>query len=68
MRAVSGKQLCRILERNGWKRARTRGSHRRYEKVGCQPITVPVHANKTLPTGLQRTIMKEAGLTDSDLS
>jgi predicted RNA binding protein YcfA (HicA-like mRNA interferase family) len=57
VKAVSGKTLCRALERQGWKRVRTRGSHRRYEKPGNQPITAPVHGNKTLPTGLQRAVM-----------
>jgi predicted RNA binding protein YcfA (HicA-like mRNA interferase family) len=67
MKAVSGKEMCRILERNGWQLARIRGSHHRYEKQGHDPITVPVHGNETLKTGLQRSIMKHAGLTDDDL-
>jgi predicted RNA binding protein YcfA (HicA-like mRNA interferase family) len=67
MRAVSGKQMCRILERNGWVCTRIRGSHHRYEKSGTSPTVVPVHANKTLKAGTQREIMKSAGLTEADL-
>lgn len=67
MKAVSGKEMCRILERHGWRHVRTRGSHHRYEKPGHHPITVPVHGNETLKAGLQRAIMKDAGLTDADL-
>lgn len=67
MKAVSGKEMCRILERNGWVCSRIRGSHHRYEKTGSSPVVVPVHGNKTLKTGTQHEIMKNAGLTDADL-
>ncbi len=67
MKAVSGKELCSILERLGWTLIRTRGSHRRYEKTGFPPITVPVHGNRTLDRGLQKAIMKATGITEDDL-
>jgi predicted RNA binding protein YcfA (HicA-like mRNA interferase family) len=67
MKRVSGKQMCKALERQGWVRTRTRGSHHRYEKPGSQPITVPVHGNKTLKPRTQRNIMRVTGLTDDDL-
>lgn len=67
MKTVSGKELCKILERQGWTLIRTRGSHHRYEKVGFQPITVLVHGNRSLKIGLQKSIMKAAGLTEDDL-
>jgi predicted RNA binding protein YcfA (HicA-like mRNA interferase family) len=67
MKAVSGKELCRILERQGRILVRTRGSHHRYEKAGFPPITVPVHGNRSLKIGLQKSIMKTAGLNESDL-
>ena len=67
MKAVSGKEMCRILERRGWVRTRTRGAHFTYEKPGWPSLTVPVHANKSLKIGIQRAIMKAAGLTDADL-
>jgi predicted RNA binding protein YcfA (HicA-like mRNA interferase family) len=67
MKALSGKEMCRILEQHGWKQIRTRGSHFTYEKVSCSPVTVPVHGNKTLKIGIQRAIMKAAGLVESDL-
>jgi hypothetical protein len=30
-------------------------------------ISVPVHRNQTLGTGLQQSLMKKAGLTEADL-
>jgi predicted RNA binding protein YcfA (HicA-like mRNA interferase family) len=67
MKALTGKELARILERNGWALMHVRGSHHRYEKPGSRPVTVPVLAGKTLPTGLQRSIMRDGGLTEDDL-
>jgi predicted RNA binding protein YcfA (HicA-like mRNA interferase family) len=67
MKAVSGKEMCRILERQGWVLTRIRGSHHRYQKTGHPPVTVPVHGNKALKKGTQRDIMNNAGLTEDDL-
>jgi predicted RNA binding protein YcfA (HicA-like mRNA interferase family) len=67
MKILSGKDFCRVLEKNGWTLIRVRGSHRRYEKEGAGAVTVPVHGKKSLKKGLQRAIMKAAGLTDDDL-
>jgi predicted RNA binding protein YcfA (HicA-like mRNA interferase family) len=67
VKALTGKEMARILERHGWTLVRVRGSHHRYERPGNRPITVPVHAGQTLPTGLQRAILRDAGLTEDDL-
>jgi predicted RNA binding protein YcfA (HicA-like mRNA interferase family) len=32
-----------------------------------RPIPVPVHGNSNLRTGTQRSIVRQAGLTDADL-
>ena len=68
MKAVSGKDLCKALERKGWRRTRVSGSHHIYHKPGqAMGISVPVHGNQTLKAGIQRGIMRAAGLTDADL-
>ncbi len=67
MKSVSGKEMWRILERNGWLLSRIRGSHHRFEKAGHHPIVVPVHGNKALKTGTQHEIMRQAGLKEDDL-
>ncbi len=52
MKELSGRGLARILEKNGWKLARVRGSHYIYIKEGrIERISVPVHGNKPLKTG-----------------
>jgi len=55
MKIVSGKDLCKALERAGWKLQRKRGSHHTYARPGRSDIiTVPVHRNQNLRRGLQR--------------
>ena len=66
MKAVSGRELARILERKGWQLLRVHGSHFLYGR-GMERIVIPVHGNKTLKTGMQRDLMKQAGLTEDDL-
>lgn len=69
MRHLSGKELCRVLERHGWTLARIKGAHYIYKRAGApRPIPVPVHGNKDLKAGTQSSIMREAGLTDEHLS
>jgi predicted RNA binding protein YcfA (HicA-like mRNA interferase family) len=68
MKHLSGKALCRVLERHGWNLARVKGAHHIYRKPGAQrPVPVPVHGSTVLKAGTQRAIMKEAGLREEDL-
>ncbi len=66
MKAISGLELARVLEHRGWQLLRLHGSHHLYGR-GNERIVVPIHGNRTLKTGLQRDLMKQAGLTDADL-
>ena len=68
MKPVSGKRMCRLLEARGWQLDRISGSHHVCVHPGTgDRVTVPVHGNKDLKTGTQRSIMRDAGLTDDDL-
>lgn len=68
MKPVSGKALCGIVERKGWSLDRVKGSHHIYIKSKDDPIlTIPVHGSRDLRPGTQRSLMKQAGLTDADL-
>ena len=54
-----------MLERHGWQLLRVRGSHHVYGKAGEQArLFVPVHGNEPLKVGLQRHLLKLAGLDD----
>ncbi len=68
MKPVSGKAMCKALEERGWTLVRKAGSHFIYSRPGApRPVPVPVHGNHNLKTGTQRSIMRQAGLTDADL-
>ncbi len=68
MKTVSGKHFCRLLELKGWELKRINGSHHIYAKSGhVARISVPVHGNAPLKVGLQRHLMKIAGIDESEL-
>jgi predicted RNA binding protein YcfA (HicA-like mRNA interferase family) len=68
VKSVSGKEFTKILERNGWALLRINGSHHIDGKSGSVArISIPVHVNASLKTGLLRNIMKLAEITEDDL-
>ena len=68
MKAISGKQMCKILETKGWRLARVTGSHHIFVTAGQNTrISVPVHGNQDLKSGLQRAIMRLAGIHEDEL-
>ncbi|PPC84750.1 MAG: addiction module toxin, HicA family [Methylotenera sp.] len=59
---MDSQQLIRMLQDDGWKIVRTKGSHHHFkhqEKPGL--VTVP-HPKKNLPIGTVSSILKQAGL------
>lgn len=69
MKSVSGKEFAKALERHGWSLLRVQGSHHIYGKAGSEVrLSVPIHGNQALKTGLLRHLMKMAGLTESDIT
>lgn len=68
MKAISGKDLCKLLERKGWVLARINGSHHIYTKKDTvYRVSVPVHKNKDLKMGLLKSVMKIAGISENEL-
>lgn len=68
MKIISGKRMCQILESRGWILIRITGSHHIYRHSTTRRRTnVPVHGNDDLKPRTQRSIMRDAGLTDQDL-
>ena len=68
MNAVSGKKFCKLVEGKGWELKRINGSHHIYAKAGENArISVTVHGNKLLKLGLQRHLMKVAGIDEGEL-
>lgn len=68
MKSVSGRDFAKLLERRGWELRRVNGSHHIYAKTGSvERISVPIHGNVPLKTGLLRHLMKAAGIGEQDL-
>jgi predicted RNA binding protein YcfA (HicA-like mRNA interferase family) len=68
LKAISGKQFCKLVEGKGWALKRINGSHHVYAKSGENArISIPVHGNTPLKLGLQRHLMKIAGIEEGEL-
>ena len=68
MKAVSGRELARTVERRGWNLLRVNGSHHIYGKAGSiVRLSIPINGNKALKTGLLRHLLKAAEIDESEL-
>jgi predicted RNA binding protein YcfA (HicA-like mRNA interferase family) len=63
LKAITGPEMCRLVETNGWLLQRIKGSHYIYSKPGeCKIISIPVHGNRNLKPGLANRIARDAGV------
>jgi predicted RNA binding protein YcfA (HicA-like mRNA interferase family) len=68
MKSVSGRELARLVERRGWNLLRVNGSHHIYGKAGSiVRLSIPIHGNKALKTGLLRHLLKMAEIPEEGL-
>lgn len=56
---ISGKEIVKVLEREGYSIYRVHGSHHILKHTDGRKITIPVHKNDDLPKGLLSKIIKE---------
>lgn len=59
---ISGKNLCKIIEKLGFNKIYTKSSHIRYKHPDGRITVVPVHANEQLGKGLLLKILKQIKL------
>lgn len=59
---ISGKELCKILEKTGFQKIHQKGSHARYKHPDGRLTVVPIHGNEDLGKGLLREILKQIKL------
>ncbi|MBP6964369.1 MAG: type II toxin-antitoxin system HicA family toxin [Armatimonadetes bacterium] len=63
MKAYSGREIIRLLRSHGWQIARVEGSHHILTKPGRdETISVPVHGNHSLKSGIVHFILGTAGI------
>ena len=66
LRVLSGSEVCRILEQNGFVAVRQRGSHRIMQKsLETTTITVPVPLHDPLRRGTLLSIVRQSELPKS---
>jgi predicted RNA binding protein YcfA (HicA-like mRNA interferase family) len=57
------REVIKLVEADGWRMVRTRGSRRHYHHPSKQGIvTIAGHASEDLDPGTQAAILKQAGL------
>ena len=59
---ISGKELCKVLERLGFEKIYGKGSHARFKHPDGRRTVVPVHGNEELGPGLLTAILKQIKL------
>jgi predicted RNA binding protein YcfA (HicA-like mRNA interferase family) len=68
MRTIPGREFARMVERRGWQLLRIAGSHHIYGKAGSiVRLSIPIHGNRPLKTGLLRHLAKLAEIADEEL-
>ena len=63
---ISGKKMCRIVEKLGFQKVHQVGSHVRYLHPDGRRTVVPVHGNEELGKGLLNEILKQIKLRRGD--
>jgi predicted RNA binding protein YcfA (HicA-like mRNA interferase family) len=58
---MTGKELVKRLKSNGWTLDRIKGSHHIMVKAE-KTLSVPIHGNKDIPSGLLSRLLKDGGL------
>jgi len=63
LRVLSGREVCKILNRHGFVEVRRRGSHVVMQKSSEEStITVPIPEHKERKLGTLRSILRQSGI------
>ncbi len=60
---ISGKKLCKILEKLGVEKVYGKGSHMRFHHVDGRRTVVPVHAGEEIGVSLLNEILKQSKIS-----
>jgi len=56
---ISGREMCKLVEKIGFAKVHQSGSHVRYVHPDGRKTTIPVHGNEELGKGLLLEILKQ---------
>lgn len=66
LRVMSGREVCKVLEENGFSEVRRRGSHIVMQRpLDEGTVTVPVPDHDEVAKGTLRSIIRQSGLVRS---
>lgn len=65
---ISGKKLCKIIEKLGFEKTHHVGSHVRYIHPDGRKTVVPIHGNEELGKGLLIEILKQIKLGEKSMT
>lgn len=57
---ISGRKMCKILEKLGFEKIHQAGSHARYVHADGRKTVVPLHGNEDIGIGLLKSILAQA--------
>ncbi|HLD05429.1 MAG TPA: type II toxin-antitoxin system HicA family toxin [Candidatus Nanoarchaeia archaeon] len=60
---ISGKKLCKILEKLGFEKVYGKGSHVRFRHADGRRTVVPVHAGEEIGVSLLNEILKQSKIS-----
>ncbi len=63
---LKSKQVIKLLEAQGFREVRQRGSHKQFRHANGKATTVPVHSGRDISPILLRQIVKDIGLTTDE--
>ena len=64
---ISGRELCKVLEKIGFTKIYGKGSHVRFKHPDGRRTVIPIHSNEKLGKGLLLEILKQIKLTKEEL-
>jgi predicted RNA binding protein YcfA (HicA-like mRNA interferase family) len=63
---VSGKEMIKILSMKGFQNVRQRSSHVQMKDSKGRFVTVPIHSDKDVSTGIVLKILRDAEISRED--
>jgi len=68
LKQISGKELAKAVQRDGWTLVCVKGSHYIFTKPNRRErMVIPNHSNQPLKIDLLRSLMKIAELTEEEI-
>jgi predicted RNA binding protein YcfA (HicA-like mRNA interferase family) len=68
LKQISGKDLAKAIQKQGWILSRVKGSHHVFVKTGRpERVVIPIHGNQPLKIGLLKSLLKIADLDEDDI-